>query len=62
MKSLISYEIERFISRYSIGRDEPKSERGSSHFLRIKVPGGRLTSKQLLGIAELAQKYGRARG
>lgn len=62
MKSLISYEIERFISRYSIGRDESKSERGSSHFLRIKVPGGRLTSKQLLGVSELAQKYGRARG
>ena len=59
----ISSEIERFVGRYSIGRDgEPLNERASSHFLRIKVPGGRLTADQLLGIADLAQKYGRGRG
>lgn len=62
MSHQLSSEIRRFIGRYSIGRDEPLSERGSSHFLRIKVPGGRLTAEQLLGIAELAQKYSRGIG
>ncbi|MGC8961305.1 MAG: hypothetical protein ACP5K1_02510, partial [Candidatus Bathyarchaeia archaeon] len=63
MQHQVSFEIERFIGRYSIGRDgEPLNERGSSHFLRVKVPGGRLTAEQLLGIADLAQKYGRGRG
>jgi len=34
---------------------------GSLHFLRLKVPGGFLTTKQLRGVADLAQKYGRSR-
>lgn len=52
-----SYEnIERFIGRYSIGRDEGE---GSLHFIRIKIPGGILTSEQFLKIAGLVSKYSR---
>jgi sulfite reductase beta subunit-like hemoprotein len=51
-----TYEIERFVGRYSIGRDDGQ---GSLHFIRIKVPGGILTSDQFRGIASLASKYSR---
>lgn len=47
-------DIERFIGRYSIGRDDGEA---SLHFIRIKVPGGILTSEQFRGIATLASKY-----
>jgi sulfite reductase beta subunit-like hemoprotein len=49
-------DIERFAGRYSIGRDDGQS---SLHFIRIKVPGGILTSNQFRGIAGLASKYSR---
>ncbi|MBS7605897.1 nitrite/sulfite reductase, partial [Candidatus Bathyarchaeota archaeon] len=49
-------DIGSFIGRYSIGRDDGE---GSLHFIRIKVPGGILTSEQLRGISALASKYSR---
>lgn len=53
-------DIERFVGRYSIGRDSnPYSTTGSLHFLRIRVPGGILTSNQFRGIAALSSKYGK---
>jgi sulfite reductase beta subunit-like hemoprotein len=56
-------DITRFIGRYSIGRDaNPLTTMGSLHFLRIKVPGGYITSSQLRGVAEVAEKYGRSQG
>jgi sulfite reductase (ferredoxin) len=56
-------DITRFIGRYSIGRDSnPLDTMGSLHFLRIKVPGGFITSGQLRGIAEIAEIYGKGQG
>ena len=56
-------DINRFIGRYSIGRDSsPLDTMGSLHFLRVKVPGGFITSEQLRGIAEIAETYGRNQG
>jgi len=53
-------DIERFVGRYSIGRDSnPLDVTGSQHFLRVKVPGGLITSDQLRRIAELSAAYGR---
>jgi sulfite reductase (ferredoxin) len=49
-------DIEKFMGRYSIGRDDGQ---GSLHFIRIKIPGGILTSSQFRGIASLASKYSR---
>ncbi len=55
-------DIERFMGRFSIGRDSnPMNPTGSLHFLRLKVPGGFLTTKQFRGVAELAEEYGRSR-
>ena len=56
-------DIMRFIGRYSIGRDSnPLETTGSLHFLRVKVPGGFMTSDQLRGVADIAEKYGRGQG
>jgi len=53
-------DIERFLGRYSIGRDSnPLDITGSLHFLRIKVPGGFITSEQFRRLAELAAEYGK---
>lgn len=53
-------DFERFIGRYSIGRDSnPHNITGSPHFLRVKVPGGIITGKQLIQVAELSRRYGR---
>jgi len=53
-------DLERFIGRYSIGRDSnPLNPTESLHFLRIKVPGGFITSKQLRRVADLAKTYGK---
>lgn len=49
-------DIERFSVRFSLGRDRGM---GSRQFLRIKVPGGVLTSKQLRSFAQLSKLYGR---
>ena len=55
-------DINRFIGRYSIGRDSnPRDLTGSPHFLRIKVPGGYITTNQLRHVNELVQKYSRGR-
>jgi len=52
-------DIERFLGRYSVGRDSnPLNVTGSLHFLRVKVPGGFVTSDQFHRISELAAKYG----
>lgn len=52
--------IERFIGRFSIGRDSnPLDITGSPHFLRVKVPGGFITSNQLRGVAGLTARYSR---
>ena len=49
-------DMERFIGKYSLGRD---NGRGSYHFLRFKVIGSSMTSDQFRGVAELSEKYGR---
>ena len=45
-----------FQNRYVLGKDKCE---GSSHFLRIKIPNGRLTANQFKAIAELSKSYGR---
>ena len=45
-----------FDNRYVLGHDKCE---GSSHFLRIKIPNGRLSAGQFKTIAGLAEKYGR---
>ena len=63
MSELPVDDITRFIGRYSIGRDaNPLTTMGSLHFLRVKVPGGFMTSDQLRGVADIAEKYGRGLG
>ncbi|UCH03076.1 MAG: nitrite/sulfite reductase [Candidatus Bathyarchaeota archaeon] len=53
-------DINRFIGRFSLGRDSnPLNVTGSPHFLRIKIPGGLLDTKQFRRIAELARGYSR---
>jgi len=53
-----SADIERFVGRYSLGRDgTPLNTMGSLHFLRVKVPGGLITCTNFRQIAELAAKY-----
>lgn len=47
-------DIGRFVGRYSIGRD---GGMGSLNFLRVKVPGGFITSEQFRHIAAIASKY-----
>ncbi len=60
MAKISTADLERFIGRYSIGRDSnPLNPTESLHFLRIKVPGGFITSKQLRRVADLAKTYGR---
>lgn len=55
-KSQLNFE--RFIGKYSIGRDSnPNNITGSPHFLRVKVPGGIITGNQLIQVAKLTQKY-----
>jgi sulfite reductase beta subunit-like hemoprotein len=50
------------MGRFSLGRDSnPMNPTGSLHFLRLKVSGGLLTAEQLLGVADLAEEYGRSR-
>ncbi len=51
-------DLERFMGRFSLGRDsDPLPTTSSPHFLRIKIPGGFLNSYQLRRIAEMVQKY-----
>ncbi|MEM3437380.1 MAG: nitrite/sulfite reductase [Nitrososphaerales archaeon] len=52
--SILASDIEKFIGRYSIGRDNGYD---SLHFIRIKIPGGILTSEQFRRIANLASRY-----
>ncbi len=49
-------DIERFVNCYALGRDKCQ---GSSHFLRIKIPNGRLSTEQFKAIAALSKIYGR---
>ena len=49
-------DIEAIRNRYVLGKDKCK---GSEHFLRIKIPNGRLTADQFREIASLSQEYGR---
>lgn len=53
---ILTSDLERFVDRYSLGRDGGK---GSRHFLRIKVPGGELTSDQFRSIAQISDDYGK---
>lgn len=56
-------DILRFVGRYSIGRDSnPLDSMGSLHFLRIKIPGGFITSAQFRGLADIADKYSKGQG
>ncbi len=60
MVKLTTGDIDQFLGRYSLGRDSsPLNSTGSQHFLRIKVPGGFLDSKQLRQIANLTKRYSR---
>ncbi len=53
-------DMTRFIGRYSLGRDSnPLNSTGSPHFLRLKIPGGFINSKQLRGVADLTKTYSR---
>ena len=53
-------DMNRFRGRYSLGRDSnPLNTTGSPHFLRIKIPGGFIDSKQLRGVADLTKTYSR---
>jgi sulfite reductase beta subunit-like hemoprotein len=53
-------DINRFIGRFSLGRDSnPLNTTDSPHFLRIKIPGGFLDSKQMRRIADLTKTYSR---
>lgn len=49
-------EISKFMWRYSLGRD---SGMESLHFLRIKIPAGRIKVEELFEIAEISKEYGR---
>lgn len=52
--------LERFTRCYSLGAESnPLNVTGSPHFLRVKVPGGIITSDQFRRIAELTIKYSR---
>ena len=49
-------DIEAIRNRYVLGNDKCE---GSNHFLRIKIPNGRLTADQFGEIANLSQEYGK---
>ena len=49
-------DLQRFVDRYSLGRDKGK---GSRQFLRIKVPAGALNSDQFRSIAQISDDYGK---
>lgn len=52
--------LERFTKCYSLGAERNTlNVTGSPHFLRVRVPGGTITSEQFRRIAELATKYSR---
>ena len=58
----ITSEIERFSTRFSLGRDSnPLDSMGSLHFLRVKVPGGILTTDQFRRVTELCEIHGRGK-
>lgn len=60
MVNLVTDDIDRFMGRFSLGRDSnPLNTTDSPHFLRIKVPGGFLDSKQMRRIADLTETYSR---
>ncbi|MEM2088517.1 MAG: nitrite/sulfite reductase [Thermoproteota archaeon] len=60
MSLSLTEDFEEFIGRYSIGRDSsPQDITGSQHFLRIKIPGGVLSSSQFRGITNLSSRYSR---
>ncbi len=48
--------LSKFIGRYSLGKEDGN---GSSHFLRIKIPGGVLRHEEAMEIADLAEEFGR---
>ena len=49
-------DLEALHDRYVLGKDKCE---GSSHFLRIKIPNGRLNAEQFKAIADLSKAYGR---
>lgn len=49
-------DLERFVDRYSLGFERGE---GSTHFLRVKIPNGMLSSEQFRKIGEMAAKYSR---
>ena len=49
-------DLEALGNRYVLGKDKCE---GSSRFLRIKIPNGRLNSGQFKAIADLSKEYGR---
>lgn len=52
----IEDDIERYVDRYALGFEKGE---GSSQFLRVKIPNGVLSTKQLIELAEMAHTYGR---
>jgi sulfite reductase beta subunit-like hemoprotein len=49
-------DLETFSNRYVLGKDKCE---GSTRFLRIKVPNGKLTAEQFRAVASLSKEYGR---
>ena len=49
---LTTKKIEAMRDRYVLGKDKCE---GSNHFLRIKIPNGRLTADQFREVASLSQ-------
>jgi len=49
-------DISKFVGRYSLGKDNGM---GSLHFLRIKIPAGRISAGNLFEIANISREYGR---
>ena len=49
-------DLIKVMNRYSLGRDGGEN---SQNFLRVKVPGGALTSAQFRGVAELSNMFGK---
>jgi sulfite reductase beta subunit-like hemoprotein len=52
----VEINIDDFLWKYSLGRDDGMN---SSHFLRIKIPGGILSSEKLSKLADLCDEYGK---
>jgi sulfite reductase beta subunit-like hemoprotein len=49
-------DLEKFVDRYSLGFERGEDSR---HFLRAKIPGGKLSTEQFRGLAKMAEDHSR---